>query len=152
MPINLFNKKRKAESIVEAAIDSVGIVVDKLVVNDKDRLEAKTKLASVLLGSMNQLYDAQKEVLKVELQGNTLQKIWRPILALSFGFIVIYSYFLAPIFSWTTPELDDKFWELLSLMIGGYTIGRTAEKMATKFTDNVDITFLKKKDRKEVYK
>ena len=152
MGINLFNKKRKAESIVEAAIDGVGLVIDKLVVNDKDRLEAKSKLASVLLESMNRLYDAQRDVLVAEIQGNWLQKSWRPILALSFGFIVIYAHFIAPLFSLNTPVLHDRFWDLLSLMIGGYVAGRTAEKIVSKFTDNVDITFLKKKDRKEVYK
>ena len=48
------------------------------------------------------------------------------------GFIVIYVKFIAPLFDLRIPELENEFWNLLQLGIGGYVIGRSAEKIAEK--------------------
>lgn len=48
-------------------------------------------------------------------------------------------------------QLKPEFWELLKLGLGGYVIGRSAEKIANSVTKNVDLPFLRKKDRKDVY-
>ena len=55
---------------------------------------------------------------------------------LAFGFIVIYVKFLAPLFDLRIPELENEFWNLLQLGIGGYVIGRTGEKMMTSYADS----------------
>jgi hypothetical protein len=57
---------------------------------------------------------------------------------LTFGFIVIYVKFIAPLFNLTTPELEIEFWELLKIGIGGYVVGRSAEKISK------NVTFTKK--------
>ena len=69
-----------------------------------------------------------------EAKGNWLQRSWRPILMLSFGFIVIYNKFAAPLFGWPIPILEGEFWTLLQIGIGGYVVGRSAEKIADKIT------------------
>jgi hypothetical protein len=51
---------------------------------------------------------------------------------LSFGFIVIYNKFAAPLFGWPIPILEGEFWTLLQIGIGGYVVGRSAEKIADK--------------------
>jgi len=52
---------------------------------------------------------------------------------LAFGFIVIYVKFIGPLFDLTIPELEDEFWNLLQIGIGGYVIGRTGEKMMSSY-------------------
>ena len=49
---------------------------------------------------------------------------------MAFGFIVIYVKFLAPLLGLTIPELEIEFWELLKIGIGGYVVGRSAEKIS----------------------
>jgi len=78
----------------------------------------------------------QTEIIVTEAKGNWLQRSWRPILMLAFGFIVIYVKFLAPLFDLRIPELENEFWNLLQLGIGGYVIGRTGEKMMTTYADS----------------
>jgi hypothetical protein len=53
---------------------------------------------------------------------------------LAFGFIVIYVKFIAPVFNLTIPELEIEFWELLKIGIGGYVVGRSAEKISKNIT------------------
>lgn len=83
-----------------------------------------------------------------EISGNSLQRNWRPIVMLTFAFIIVYRYFISPIFNFPAIELPGPFWDLLSVGMGGYVIGRSVEKVADKLTQNTDLTFLRRKDRK----
>jgi len=95
--------------------------------------------------------------LVTEARGNWLQRSWRPILMLAFGFIVVYAYFFEPAFLLNEGEhgiantLNPNFWGLLKLGVGGYIIGRSTEKVASTVTSRVDIPFLRKKDRNKYY-
>ena len=80
-----------------------------------------------------ELQKLQTEVILAEANGNWLQRSWRPILMLAFGFIVIYVKFIAPLFSLPIPPLENEFWNLLQIGIGGYVIGRTGEKMIKEY-------------------
>ena len=53
---------------------------------------------------------------------------------LAFGFIVIYVKFIGPVFDLIIPELELEFWELLKIGIGGYVVGRSAEKISQNIT------------------
>ena len=48
------------------------------------------------------------------------------------------------------PYLADSspFWTLLKIGLGGYVIGRSAEKISDNVTKNADLSMLRKKDRK----
>jgi len=50
-------------------------------------------------------------------------------------FIVIYVKFVAPLFDLKIPELENEFWNLLQIGIGGYVIGRTGEKMMKSYSE-----------------
>ena len=130
-----------------------GKIVDSLTTNTEDKLNAKNELTNIVLTSLNKIQNAQKEIIMSETQGTKLQRSWRPIVMLAFAFIVVYAYFIEPAFlSVENPisaTLKPEFWELLKLGLGGYVIGRSAEKIAGTVTKNTDITFLRKKDRKD---
>ncbi len=128
-------------------------VLDKVVTSDEEKMKAKNELSEIVFNALDQLYDNQKSIVELEAKGNWLQRSWRPILMLSFGFIVIYAYFIEPAFVDTdkpiADTLNDNFWGLLKIGMGGYIIGRSAEKISRTVTANIDMPFLRKKDRKD---
>jgi len=111
----------------------VSDLLDDLITNDEERLEAKRKIFETLKQKELELQQMQTDIIIQEAKGNWLQRSWRPILMLAFGFIVIYVKFLAPLFDLRIPELENEFWNLLQLGIGGYVIGRTGEKIAKEY-------------------
>lgn len=127
---------------------SIGQVIDQVVTNDSERLQAKNELTKIVTNSLTDLAKEQKEVLVTELNGNKLQRNWRPIVMLMFAFIVVYAKFIAPAFGLPNAELEPYFWNLLEIGLGGYVIGRTVEKVAGKVTQNIDLSFIKRKNRK----
>ena len=90
-------------------------------------------MLKVLNEQQLELQRLQTDIILAEAKGNWLQRSWRPILMLAFGFIVIYVKFIAPLFSLPVPPLENEFWNLLQLGIGGYVIGRTGEKIASTY-------------------
>jgi len=117
-------------------VKEVGNVIDKLFTSEEERLKAKNEIFKVLQEQQLELQKLQTEIIVTEANGNWLQRSWRPILMLAFGFIVIYVKFIAPLFSLPIPPLEDEFWNLLQLGIGGYVVGRSVEKVAGNITIN----------------
>lgn len=114
-------------------IKEIGKVIDSLFTSDEERIKAKNEIFKVLKEQQLELQRLQTEIIVAEANGNWLQRSWRPILMLSFGFIVIYVKFIAPLFSLPIPPLENEFWNLLQIGIGGYVIGRTGEKMLKEY-------------------
>lgn len=117
-------------------VKEVGKVIDGLFTSDEERLKAKNEVFKVLQEQQLELQKLQTEIVLAEANGNWMQRSWRPILMLAFGFIVIYVKFVAPLFSLPIPPLENEFWNLLQLGIGGYVVGRSAEKIAGNITVN----------------
>ena len=111
-------------------IKEIGGIIDNLFTTDEERLEAKNKIFKVIQEKELELQKMQTDIIIAEAKGNWLQRSWRPILMMAFGFIVIYVKFLAPLLGLTIPELEIEFWELLKIGIGGYVVGRSAEKIS----------------------
>tara|TARA_R110000772_G_scaffold100008_1_gene200099 strand:- start:144 stop:539 length:396 start_codon:yes stop_codon:yes gene_type:complete len=111
-------------------IKEIGDVIDNIFTNDEERANAKLKVLNVLKEQQLELQKLQTEIIVTEANGNWLQRSWRPILMLCFGFIVMYVKFIAPLFNLPIPPLENEFWNLLQLGIGGYVVGRSAEKIS----------------------
>ena len=108
--------------------------LDKLFTSKEEKILAENAIKQILVQKQLELEKMQTEIIIAEAKGNWLQRSWRPILMLAFGFIVIYVKFLAPLFDFRIPELEDEFWNLLQLGIGGYVVGRSAEKISKNIT------------------
>ncbi|MTI29849.1 3TM-type holin [Xanthovirga aplysinae] len=136
-------------------LEQGGKIIDNLTTSVDEKSNAKNELTSIVMTSLTNIQNAQKEIILSETSGNWLQRSWRPIVMLSFAFIVVYSFFLQPAFFPNAiivkDSLPDHFWTLLEIGIGGYVVGRSVEKVATTVTKNVDMPFLRKKDRKDIY-
>ena len=116
-------------------IGDIGKVIDNLFTSDEERLAARNKIMQVLKEKELELQKLQTDIIIAEAKGNWIQRSWRPLLMLSFGFIVIYNKFAAPLFGWPIPILEEEFWNLLQIGIGGYVVGRTGEKMMKTYVD-----------------
>jgi hypothetical protein len=114
-------------------IGEINKVIDNLFTSDEERMQAKNEMLKVLKEQQLELQKLQTEIILAEAKGNWLQRSWRPILMLAFGFIVIYVKFIAPVFTLPIPPLENEFWNLLQIGIGGYVIGRTGEKIAKEY-------------------
>jgi hypothetical protein len=129
--------------ITGQVLDSANQIIDTSFTSDEQKSEAKEKLSVVITDALNQAMAIQADVLKTEMQGNWLQKSWRPITMLVFTAIVTIGAFKQIDYL----ESTSPFWSLLELGLGGYVVGRSVEKVAETVTKNVDMPFLKKKDR-----
>ncbi len=125
-------------------IDSGSNMIDELSTSDDEKLSAKARLSKIVLDALSGLQDAQRDIILTEAKGNFLQRSWRPLIMLSFALLIILGAFME------IPYLNDNspFWDLLKIGMGGYVIGRSAEKISDNITRNIDIPFIKKKDRK----
>jgi len=122
--------KKILDFITGDVIKAVGGVIDNLFTTDEERIRAKNEVFKILKEKELELQEMQKEIIVAEARGNWLQRSWRPIVMLGFAFIVMYNKFIAPAFGLPNAELENEFWNLLQLGVGGYVIGRTAEKIA----------------------
>ena len=109
--------------------------LDNLFTSKEEKIKAENVIKQILIQKELELQKMQTEIIIAEAKGNWIQRSWRPILMLAFGFIVIYVKFIAPLFDVRIPELENEFWNLLQIGIGGYVIGRTGEKMMKSYSD-----------------
>lgn len=122
-------------------VGNIGDAFDKNFTSKEERLTAKNNLLAEANSLVSDVLDAQKEILKSETTGNWLQRSWRPIVMLCFAFIVMYAFFLQPAFFRNAVDvsknLPEDFWGLLKLGMGGYVIGRSAEKVSVKIAETI---------------
>ncbi len=124
---------------IAALLEPVNALVDNVTTSKEEKLEARNKMQALQNALMvkaleyeSKMVEVKAKALMSETMGSWIQRSWRPILMLAFGFIVIYEYFLANVFGLPKSNLPIQFWDLLNLGIGGYIIGRSAEKIVPK--------------------
>lgn len=120
-------------------IGTVGDIIDNLSTSKEEKAELKERLFDAISTKLLKLAEMGKQVIIAETSGNWLQRSWRPITMLSFTFIVIYKYFISPVFGTPDVELVPDFWGLLKIGLGGYVLGRSVEKVAKEFSKNPDM-------------
>jgi len=97
--------------------------------------EKKAELERAVLDLEGAVTKARSNVIIAEAKGASwLQRNWRPMLMLTIIVIVANNYILYPYLSIFTDkvhvlELPDKLWALMEIGVGGYILGRTAEKV-----------------------
>jgi len=142
---------------VMGAIKPVADLIDNVTTSGEERGKLRLafgELQGTILGQVldyeSTLVRAQAEIVKAEAQGKSaIQRTWRPILALGFGFIVLWNYAGVILLEWilvvagagVAPpprlEMPGGLWALLTTMIGGYVVGRSGEKIATALGSKV---------------
>lgn len=107
-------------------VRSIGEVVDKLTLPSRQKKQLESELSQMVYTLEERIASEQAVVLREEARGNWLQRSWRPLVMLTFAFIILIGIFT------DLPLLADtsRFWDLLEIGLGGYLIGRSGEKIA----------------------
>lgn len=128
----------QAIPIVGKVLSGVLDLVDQGV-EDKDKAnQLKAELTKAFEGGdltrFQTLVENQAKVVLGEIQGQSwLQRNWRPILMLCIVAIIANNYILFPYLSLFTDkvvilDLPEKLYNLMTIGVGGYIVGRSAEK------------------------
>lgn len=109
-------------------------ILDKVIPDpaerDKAKLEFMKQQQSGLLTELQGQIDIIQEEAKSE---HWLTANWRPLTMLTFVVIIANNYILYPYLSLFWPEapqlsIPPDMWDLLKIGLGGYVVGRSAEK------------------------
>lgn len=113
-------------------VNPVTKVIDELHTSDEEKLKlkhdmlsAQNELSSQVLKYESELMQAKSSIIVAEAKSQSwLARNWRPITMLTFLALIV-----ADIFGLTQFRLSEQAWELLKIGIGGYVVGRSAEKI-----------------------
>lgn len=119
-------------------VEPVTNLIDDMHTSEEERLQVKAKLfemqstlAAQVLDYEARLVEAKTKVITSEAQGASwMQRNWRPITMLTFLALVV-----ADTFGLTEFRLAEEAWTLLQIGLGGYVVGRSAEKVIPKVTE-----------------
>ncbi len=125
--------------LLSAIIGPVAGIIDKAVPDADLRRQLKQEIKAKLIDQETVLTQAARDVLVAEAQGTSwMQRNWRPLTMLTFTAIIANNYLIAPYVQAfggvaVVLEIPDGMWNLLTMGLGGYVIGRTLEKTGSRF-------------------
>lgn len=128
-------------NLVGNAIKPITDLIDNLTTSKEEQLELRNKLVEVQANLSKEILDytekevaAQKEIIVAEIKSGWLSRNWRPILMLVIVAIIANNYLIYPYLSMFTDkvtvlELPSELYTLMTIGVGGYITGRSAEKI-----------------------
>lgn len=119
----------------------LGDVVKKIVPDTDKHAEIEREIKLALLEHTDSLESLRGEIVLAEANSqNWVTSSWRPLLMLVAIAIIAVNYLVFPLVAIVYPEisehtlvLPDQLWNLLTLGVGGYIVGRSGEKMVDKW-------------------
>lgn len=120
-------------NILGSIVSPITNLIDDLHTSDEEKLIIKNKMMQIQANAYTQAIELEKQVMQAkasiitaEANGQSwLQRSWRPITMLTFLALVV-----ADSFGWLANPLATEAWTLLQIGLGGYVVGRSAEKIA----------------------
>lgn len=114
-------------SLMPTLINLIGKVIPDA---DKQKDAAAELMRMIVEGDLRDV-EARANVVMSELNSqNWLASVWRPIMMLTFLLLIVCAWFgLVP--PNMNPAMLDHIFTLLEIGMGGYVVGRSAEKIAT---------------------
>jgi hypothetical protein len=120
--------------------------VDDWHTSDEEKLEAKGKIFASQAALLAQVFEYERSIMEAksniivaEAKGDgMIQRNWRPVTMLTFVALIVARWmgWVAP---GITPELESQLMTLVQIGLGGYVIGRSAEKVAKSINFNKTI-------------
>lgn len=127
-------------SFISSIFKPAADLVDNLTTTDEERMTIKKEMMKIennlqlkILEYESQLLEAQSSIITAEATGKSwLQRNWRPVTMMCFLVIVLGDSFgMIHI----EAERADSIYTLLQIGLGGYVVGRSAEKIAPQFAN-----------------
>jgi hypothetical protein len=117
-------------ALLPALVPILGKAIGNLIPDASARAQAEAEIAKQLLASSAELERAAGEIVLAEAKSeHFLAACWRPILMLTFGGLIVARWL-----GYSAPGISEaevlKLWDIVQLGLGGYVIGRSAEKIA----------------------
>ena len=117
-------------ALLPALVPILGKALGNLIPDANARAQAEAEIAKQLLASSAELERAAGEIVLAEAKSeHFLAACWRPILMLTFGALIVARWL-----GFSAPGISEaevlKLWDIVQLGLGGYVIGRSAEKIA----------------------
>ena len=120
-------------NILGSVVSPITNLIDELHTSDEEKLIIKNKMMQIQANAYSEAIELEKQVMQAkasiitaEANGQSwLQRSWRPITMLTFLALVV-----ADSFGWLANPLATEAWTLLQIGLGGYVVGRSAEKIA----------------------
>lgn len=114
---------------ITAALDLGGKIIDKIFPDKQAADAAKLRLFEMQQNGELQQFVERTSIIKTEAASeHWLAACWRPITMLTFTALIVARWM-----GWAAPELAEaeylKLWDIVELGLGGYVVGRSAEKI-----------------------
>lgn len=126
-------------------VKGVGGIIDNVSTTSEEKMQAQARLNEIanaftlqLAALDTQFAVEQAKVVTAEANSESyLARNWRPILMLTFTYIIAHNFVIAPIFGLGSLTVPEQMWELLKIGMGGYIFGRSAEKIVPAVTETI---------------
>ncbi len=118
------------QAVVGSLIGKISDIIDQYVQDRDKALELKTQIEKEVLSLQRQMLQSQTQIITTEAKSESwLTRNWRPITMLTFVALIVADWlgFSAPNLN---DELKGKLFDIIQIGLGGYVIGRSAEKVA----------------------
>ena len=122
-------------NLISGIFEPAAKLIDSVHTSTEEKLAIKNKLVTIqnemtakVIDYETRLLESQTSIINSEAQGESwMQRNWRPITMLTFLVLVVCDSFGLLAF-----RLAAEAWVLLQIGLGGYVVGRTAEKVTKK--------------------
>jgi hypothetical protein len=116
-------------TLLPALFPILGDALKRIFPDPEQAAQAQMELQVEVLRRSAELEHAAASIVKAEAESeHWLTSSWRPILMLTFGCLIVARWL-----GYSAPGLSEgevlKLWSIVELGIGGYVIGRSAEKV-----------------------
>ncbi len=117
------------QSLIPALMPALQGVINTLFTDPKARDQASLELARQLEARRIDIEDAAARIIETEAAStHWLAANWRPLTMIVFVFLIVARWF-----GFAAPELSEeeylKLWSIVEIGLGGYVLGRSAEKI-----------------------
>lgn len=127
---------------LSAVLDIGSKIIDRVIPDKNAARAAKDKLVGMELGAEMKELEAAMNIIVAEASSeHWLVAAWRPITMLVFVTIVGNNYLIYPYLAlfWNDAPvltLPPDLWDLLKIGLGGYVVGRSAEKIVKSYASD----------------
>ena len=119
-------------NLIGALAPKIFDILDQVITDKDEATRIKGALSAKLIESNDTLTQAATSVVKAEVQGEGwLQRNWRTGLMVWFAFL-LGMYWFGFIPSNMSEDTIQSLFDLIQIGVGGYVIGRSAEKVAER--------------------
>lgn len=123
--------------LIPALAPILGKVVGNLFPDPEQKAKAEQEVLVQLMQHQQQIETAAASIIQAEAaSSHWLAANWRPITMLVFLGLIVARWF-----GWAAPNLTEaeyiKLWSIVEFGLGGYVVGRSAEKIAPVIADAI---------------